>query len=77
MNAKEARQLTLDINNEDNMLQYEDIMKLIRRNAEKGDFYCYYHTSLRTSVKEKLKSDGYDITVVNDQRNGTTVTIKW
>ena len=80
MNAKEARQKALSINEGRNKLQYQKVVELIEKAVEDGKFEVNFYlgnTSLTSGVDAKLKEDGFKVTSYSDQRDWTTITIRW
>jgi len=77
MNAKEARERSLKITGNQEKKNYEEIKNRISQAADSGVLYCNYYKTIMPAVKIKLESEGYKITSVFDQRDGTTVTINW
>ena len=77
MKATEARNKAYIVNTDLLTSQYAEIIKLIELEANKGNYFCFYHKSLIPDVKEKLCADGYKINTYFYLRDGTTITITW
>ena len=77
MNAKEAREKALSVNNTRNKNQYDSIKKTINDAVEDGELSCYWYDSIRNVVQQKLENEGYKFSEYSSQKDGTTVTITW
>jgi len=77
MNAKEAREKSLQITGDKEKNQYEEIKKIIAKTVDNGGLHCQYYSPLKPAVKIQLETEGYGISEFHCQKDGTTVTIKW
>ena len=77
MNAKEARERALKITSQKEREQHILINNRIEEAVDKGNLYINFYGSLMPAVKLQLEKDGYSISQFHDQRDGTTITIKW
>ena len=77
MNANEARELATSITTRVSKKQYDTLLEKIETAAKKGNFYIYHHDNVNEIILNKLRTDGFVVTSSSDQRDGTTITIKW
>ena len=75
LNAKEAREIMIDVNQGRAKTQLDQIEKMINKAIGNGECTCYAGTIVQT-VREYLESLGYNVSSYND-RNETCTTISW
>lgn len=77
MNAKEAREKSLQITGDKEKNQYDDIQKRIINAVNTGQLSLYYYSELMPAVTRKLQEEGYKVERDFDQREGVTIKISW
>ena len=77
MNAKQAKEKALEVNTQNDLLQYAQIILMISNAANKGEYEIWYYESIKADVKEKLISDGYNVGKTQFERNETMTKISW
>lgn len=73
MTAQEARQNAKEYNTG----QLEPIMSIIKKSAEKGEFFIWYYESLKKGTREGLEYLGYTVGPTQFERNETLTKISW
>lgn len=76
MNAKEAREKTLEITGLAEKNQLDNIYNLIKEAAYLGKFEIYYSNGLLPAVEVAMRNDGYK-TEYSSYRNESRTTISW
>ena len=77
MNAGEARKLSkINAANTANS-QYEEIQKYIKNAVIAGDFQIRFYKPIVNGVKEKLEWNGFDVEIIESQRDDTQIIISW
>ncbi len=79
MNAKEARKISIEANEEIKIKTINEIYEKINENAKKGIFRCSFctcilHHSVIKYCKEVLENEGY---IVSYDKYCNTLTISW
>ena len=77
MNAEQAWEKALKITSEKERSQYISIKEDIEIEVDKGYMETRFYNSLMPSVEIALKSEGFKVSEFFDQKDGTTITIKW
>ena len=77
MDAKTAREEALKVHFKKVQDQYSSAKELIHKAARSGQFQTSYYDDLLLDTKNLLENEGYEIHEHSDQRDGTTITIKW
>ena len=77
MNAKQAKEKALEVNTQNDLLQYAQIILMISNAANKGEYEIWYYESIKADVKEKLISDGYNVGKTQFEINETMTKISW
>jgi len=77
MDAKEARAKAHQHNTDEANSQLSKVRDIIKLAVDGGNYDCNIYTSLKPDVKNLLESEGYEVTVFDSQREGTTITISW
>ena len=77
MNAKKAREKTLQITGDKERKQFGEIKTKITEAVNKGKFQCFFYDSLIASVKTQLELEGFKVESYNNPRNEILVTISW
>ena len=76
MNAQEAKQLADRVVSHGMDSQYDEIMKLIKKEAASGHHETTYYGAIKIAVADKLRMLGYGI-YPSTHRNETDTQIKW
>jgi hypothetical protein len=76
MNAQEAKQLADRVSTQGTDSQFDEIMKLIKKEAASGRHETTYYGEVKPAVTEKLRMLGYGI-YASTHRNETDTQIKW
>lgn len=76
MNAQEAKQLADRVVTQGVDSQFDEIMKLIKKEAAAGHHETTYYGSIRPAVADKLRKLGYGI-YPSTHRNEIDTQIKW
>jgi len=77
IDAKNAREIAISKQLEENTIQLQDICKSIEFSAECGGVILYYNKSLNENTKAVLLSKGYKIDEYSDPREAINYTIRW
>lgn len=78
MNAKEARELALKNNTENQYSQFADIKNRINLLASKGKYKLDLYITIEADAVKALKKEGYKITDLTDHiRNEIMYRIEW
>lgn len=76
MNAQEAKQLADRVSTQGIDSQFDEIMKLIKKEAAAGHHETTYYGVVKQAVADKLMKLGYGI-YPSTHRNETDTQIKW
>jgi hypothetical protein len=76
MNAQEAKQLADRVVAQGVDSQFDEIMKLIKKEAAAGHHETTYYGAVKQTVIDKLRSLGYGV-YPTTHRNETDTQIKW
>ena len=77
MQAKEAREKANSIVENKVKNQMAAIRVTIEKAVNQGQFSVNFYDPLMTDTLFQLEEEGYEVHEHSDQREGTTVTIKW
>lgn len=77
MQAEEARSKATSVVENKAANQMAVIRLTIERAVNQGQFSVNFYDPLMLDVLFKLEEEGYEVYEHSDQRDGTTVTIKW
>lgn len=77
MTAQEARELALKINTSEANSQYAKVITEIKKVASNGSYTLYLDLNMKPDVADKLKNDGYKVTISSSQYDGGGVNISW
>jgi len=73
MNAKEAREKSKLLNSG----QLEDVISVIKKATEKGEYFCWYYQVFKDGIREQLTDLGYTVDATQFERNETMTRISW
>jgi hypothetical protein len=76
MNAQEAKQLADRVATHSIDSQFDEIMKLIKKEAASGHHETTYYGAVKPAVTDKLRELGYGV-YQSTHRNETDTQIKW
>ena len=77
MNAKQAKEKAFAANTENGSSQYAQIILMISNAANKGEYEMWFYENIKSDVREKLISDGYNVGKTQHERNETMTKIGW
>jgi hypothetical protein len=75
--AKEAKEETYIVANEEEIICLEDVEKHINNAIKSGEYSTYYYDYIPEEAIKKLKKLGYSIEDYSSQKDGYTYRIEW
>lgn len=74
MKAEEAREISKSINSG----QLNDIMRVIKIAADRGEYFCWYYREFKEkAIRDQLKSLGYTVGETQYERSEIMTKISW
>lgn len=77
MNAHEAREKAKAVNTDKTNSQYAKAMKAIEDSVSQGKYETSIDIILNEDASNALRSEGFNVKSVDDQRDGSYTVIKW
>ena len=78
MKAEQARELAFKSNTQDDNGQMIEILSIIKKAAESGEYHCWYYDKvIINDVRTRLTELGYEVGASVSDRNELLTEISW